>query len=501
MKYIIYARVSPHGGDYSERETSVPMQIDICKEYVKMRGGEVVKALSDEFFSGKDTNRPSFRELLSELESGNAEWDTLLVYKLSRMSRSKRDAEDIFCKLAEHGKGFACATEQWDFSTPVGRAMMSIMQAFNQLEREQTAENTRNKMISIAKNGMWPTGRPPFGYRRGKTGDNRLYPDPEKSELVKQMFHLYGRTDKPTGEIVSMCKGILSKQQFFHVLRDRTYLGMICYAGEEYSGQHEPLIDPDEFDRVQKRLPDPRTQTRPRAQKYPFLLAGLVFCSCGRHLTPATAKSGQFAYYQCTDSDCRIRVSAPKLENAVEQYLASINITPDIIEKARMFDDGNSEERRNKAVKELSLIASQKKKINAEKDRVFAMLMEPGLNQAVKTVVNQKIEEIEYRQTLLQGRSDFLNAELKKIEGSGEVLDSMISSLKTLADRFRRGTLEHYEKRSLVLTYINKIELHQDGVFEFVPMFPAGSTICEDWGGRPDLNRRPPGPQPGALTN
>ena len=51
MKYLIYARVSPRGSDF-EGETSIPMQINYCREYVKFHGGQVVGELSDEFFSG-----------------------------------------------------------------------------------------------------------------------------------------------------------------------------------------------------------------------------------------------------------------------------------------------------------------------------------------------------------------------------------------------------------------------------------------------------------------
>ena len=64
--------------------------------------------------------------------------------------------------------------------------MLSIFQAFNQFEREQTAENTRNRMISIAAAGGWPAGNPPFGYKRGAKHDNILKIDPRNSQIVKE---------------------------------------------------------------------------------------------------------------------------------------------------------------------------------------------------------------------------------------------------------------------------------------------------------------------------
>ena len=126
MKYLIYARVSPRGSDF-EGETSIPMQINYCREYVRFHGGEVAGILSDEFYSGKDTNRPAFRTILDELEAGSGDWDTLIVYKLSRMTRSLRDGADIFEKLFQHGRGFVSATENLDFSSPAGRAMPQMV--------------------------------------------------------------------------------------------------------------------------------------------------------------------------------------------------------------------------------------------------------------------------------------------------------------------------------------------------------------------------------------
>ncbi len=191
MKYLIYARVSPKGSDF-ERETTIDMQIKLCREHIESIGDEVVEILSDEFYSGKDTARPGLKQLLAELESGKADWDCVCVYKLSRLTRSLKDGAEIFDRFYRCGKGFLSITEKnLDFSTPSGRAMLGILQVFNQFEREQTAENTRNKMISIAAAGGCPYGTPPAGYRRGGKGDNTLYVDERKAESVKDIFTLY----------------------------------------------------------------------------------------------------------------------------------------------------------------------------------------------------------------------------------------------------------------------------------------------------------------------
>ena len=87
MKYLIYARVSERGSGF-EGQTTIPMQIKICEDYIRIMGGEVFDSRSDEFISGKNIeDRPAFRSIMEELRSGTAEWDAIIVYKFSRISR------------------------------------------------------------------------------------------------------------------------------------------------------------------------------------------------------------------------------------------------------------------------------------------------------------------------------------------------------------------------------------------------------------------------------
>ena len=111
MKFVIYARISPRGSGYdADNETSIPMQLQACRDYVRLHGGTVVGEYTDTFASGKDTNRPAFRELLAQLDSPDCPWDCIVCYKLSRFSRSRRDCENLFFMLTERGKSFASAT-------------------------------------------------------------------------------------------------------------------------------------------------------------------------------------------------------------------------------------------------------------------------------------------------------------------------------------------------------------------------------------------------------
>jgi DNA invertase Pin-like site-specific DNA recombinase len=148
------------------------------------------------------------------------------------MTRSLKDGANIFAELFRQGKGFVSATEKMDFSSPSGRAMLGMMQV-SSIRAEQTAENTRNKMMSIARAGLWPSGNPPYGYMRGEKKDNNLYIDPAKAEIVKDIFDMYAGQIFDS-DILHKYRSEVHQTQIFTMLRNETYLGYIIYADHKF---------------------------------------------------------------------------------------------------------------------------------------------------------------------------------------------------------------------------------------------------------------------------
>jgi hypothetical protein len=140
MTYLIYARVSPKGSTWASSESSIQMQIDACKSFLRGQSSQTVK---DEFYTAKDTNRPGLHKIISDLESGSADWDTLIVYKLDRLTRSLMDGGRIFQLLRDCNKGFVSVTENIDFSSPMGRAMLGIISNVNSLQNAPATRCTR----------------------------------------------------------------------------------------------------------------------------------------------------------------------------------------------------------------------------------------------------------------------------------------------------------------------------------------------------------------------
>lgn len=92
---------------------------------------------------------------LDRLETG----DVLTVWKPDRLGRNTRHVLDIIEDIRERGAGFRSLTEGLDTTGPVGTAMLTIMAAFAQLERDTMIERTGAGLAVDAANNRHG-GRP-----------------------------------------------------------------------------------------------------------------------------------------------------------------------------------------------------------------------------------------------------------------------------------------------------------------------------------------------------
>lgn len=479
MKYLIYARVSPKGSSWDGTETSIQMQIDYCREYIKFHGGEVFAVITDEFYSGKDTARPGFSQIMEQLRAGNAGWDTLIVYKLSRMSRNLRDGAEIFATLFEQGKGFISATEHLDFSTPSGRAMLGVMQVFNQFEREQTAENIRNKMVSIAARGMWPTGNPPFGYKRGARKDNKLYIDPRKAQIVKDIFEMYATEKYNTVDILNKYRGTIGKSSLFTMLRNRTYLGKIIYAGHEFEGQHDAIVPESLFNIVQSLIPENPKSSRPKAQKYSYLLTGLLKCHCGCSMSPASAKGGRYHYYVCGDIACKTRVKAEKIEDAVLDQLEKYRSDDALLDRMERKLIKAKEEFLSHARPEMEEAISARREATLERDKIYKVILSMNaLNDA--GFLNDKLNYLTKEINRLTAKIEMLGEQTKDTSVYDDIqqeLYVMRNTAKLLTEA--RTHNDRIGLRKIILTHIARIENIGENHYRIEPS--ASSSKCKEW--------------------
>lgn len=195
MQAAIYSRKSKFTG----KGESIENQVQFCKEYCLSHSIEIYNVYEDEGFSGGNVKRPEYQQMLKDAK--NKKFNILICYRLDRISRNISNFSNLITELDELNINFVSIREQFDTSTPLGRAMMYISSVFAQFERETIAERIKDNMHQLARNGRWLGGKCPIGFkseqvkfmdRDGKERRmNILSPVSEELKTVKLLFDKY----------------------------------------------------------------------------------------------------------------------------------------------------------------------------------------------------------------------------------------------------------------------------------------------------------------------
>lgn len=486
--YMLYARVSPKGSDWSAEETSISMQISEMQSYI-LHKDPAAKFLiqQDEFRSGKDLNRPGLQSVIADLQSGCCQWSTLVVWALDRLSRSLADAVPLIEQLRDAGCGFICVRQDY-LSTQGAMARFTLNQTIliAQLEREMTSERVKAKMVHIAEQGKYPAGKLPLGYRRKEGKKNEIEPDPATAPTVKAIFAAYLSGLETVVQIRKRYADNIDRNQFYRILKNRLYVGEIEYDGKIYPGKHEPIIDRETFDKVQKMIVHTRTAPRPRRQKYEYLLQGLVTCHCGRKMTPysVTKKNGKrFFYYKCQDTlNCKKAINAEKLDRDVIDSIRDLILDPEYIaDRLEAWKEHRRQQiaANDKRLQESSARIAEQEKELANIERLFLSGIVTSENAAYW---NGKLSEI--RHALEQSRSDHavLEQSLSEIPTPEISIEDILKQLQQWSDE-----LDHADnfatKRNLALMVVDQITFDATGEINMSLVM----TKCYKWRSEWDL--------------
>ena len=348
MLIAIYSRKSKWTG----KGESVENQLIMCREYIHtfIEGGKDAEIIEyeDEGFSGKNTKRPQFQQMLSDMQTRH--FDYLVCYKLDRLGRNLADLATLMENLQKKHTSFVSIKEKFDTSTPIGKAMLYFSGVLAQMEREQIAERVRDNMIMLARSGRWLGGNTPLGFESQKMEKETvsakkktfycLTQNPEEigivrfiftyfleqQSLTKVMRYLMTNKIKTRGEkdfSITTIRDILTNpvycradedaHNYFYELGcqvciDKEELdnesGLMGYAKTSSSnyknqaasyeawiiskGKHRGIISGHDFVRIQQMLADNKEkgETFRRGRNNVALLSGLLYCSCGNLMRP-----------------------------------------------------------------------------------------------------------------------------------------------------------------------------------------------------------------------
>lgn len=162
-QFVIYSRKSKFTG----KGESIENQVEMCRKYIathySQEEADAALVYEDEGFSGGNLERPQFKKMMRE--SRKQQFAAIVVYRLDRISRNIGDFAKLIEDMSDRNIDFVSIKEQFDTTSPMGRAMMYIASVFSQLERETIAERIRDNMHELAKTGRWLGGNTPLGYQ------------------------------------------------------------------------------------------------------------------------------------------------------------------------------------------------------------------------------------------------------------------------------------------------------------------------------------------------
>jgi site-specific DNA recombinase len=336
VRCAIYTRVSTDSG-LDQEFNSLDAQYDAAAAYIRSQAHAhwtmVRTRYDDGGFSGGSTDRPALQQLMADIKAGRV--NVIVVYKVDRLTRSLAD----FAKLVElfdaHGVSFVSVTQQFNTTTSMGRLTLNVLLSFAQFEREVTSERIRDKVAASKRKGLWVGGMVPLGY---ELKDRKLFLVEKEAALVRAIFRRYLELGSVNRLVIDLKeKNFLTKVRrlstgavsggipftqgpLFYMLRNRFYVGEVCFKNEILPGSQPALMDRALFDAVQTKLTEQWSHRTVTRTKSAALLAGVLFDDAGHRMvaTHATKNRVRYRYY----------ISEPHLRGPSKSPLGSVSRVP-----------------------------------------------------------------------------------------------------------------------------------------------------------------------------
>ena len=336
----LYLRLSKEDGEAGE-SSSISNQRSLLRQYAANKQIPIYGEYVDDGFSGMHFDRPSFQQMLCDIEQGYVH--TVLTKDLSRLGRDYIQTGYYLEKyFPEHRVRYISLLDQID-SGEEG-AYGSDVTPFRAVVNDMYAKDISKKIKSVKRDkqqrGLFIGGKAPYGYRMSKTEKNKITVDEPAAEVVRRIFALAAE-GKTSSEIARWLnarhiptplqyaglqpaatwenyRGTWQAERISFILKNEVYIGNMVQGRvqkasykskkilkkpmEQWTvveGTHEAVIDRKTFYTVQRIL---QQRTKTRVRKYDYLLKGLIVCqNCGTKISavPRKLKEGETLYLAC----------------------------------------------------------------------------------------------------------------------------------------------------------------------------------------------------------
>ena len=309
MNVVIYARFSSH----SQTEQSIEGQLKVCNEYAAANNYVVVGEYIDRAQSGTTDNRTEFQRMIADSERHT--FEGVLVYQLDRFARNRYDSAINKAKLKKNGVRVLSAKENISDDAS-GILVEGVLESMAEYYSVELSQKIHRGMQINAQKCLSNGSNPGLGYK--VDSERRFYVDEDEAKIVREIFHRYasGETvadiirDLNSRRITTSLGREFNKNSLHRLLRNRRYIGMYIYKGEETPGGMPQIVDDGLFERVQNILDRNKAAPARSRGKQEYLLTTKLFCGhCKEMMTgyTGTGKHGnKYHYYICNGAKKKV---------------------------------------------------------------------------------------------------------------------------------------------------------------------------------------------------
>lgn len=467
----------------TQNQSSTIGQLRAIKKYCEKNNIELIDTYIDEAQSGTNMNRKNFQKLMADAPT--ALWDTVVVYNMSRLSRSVKDTLIIKEEFKKMGKKILSVIENQD-DTPEGDFFNLITYGMNELFVKQFKRDSWRGLLVNANECKVHGGVPPLGYAVGK--DKKYVIDEAEAEIVRIIFKMtvQGYSYRDIANYLNN-NGYTNRGKPFRVfftdtLRNEKYAGVYVWNLREckerlgtktnrkvkpqeevirIEGGMPQIIDKETFDKVQQIMNARKKHYKHRGPKNKYLLSKLLVCGkCCKAYSGGYTWSGSGQnyrrYYRCINKQCKNKeINMDHLDKYVKQLLEKMVLNSNAVYVYQEFINSYQAIRKRSLDKKIRIIEEKKEKLK-EESILLANQLQESLDE----------DYVELTRLIGKNTSDrtMLSSEEYKLK---EELHTVIKLTKEKILQILRNEKRKIQTmgfKDIVCNVVHKIEMNEDRV-------------------------------------
>ena len=492
IRVSFYTRIST---DEDHQKYSLGAQTERLEAFCKAQwGGDwQLHRVYRDTESGTHMNRPGLEEMLFDAEAGA--FDTLLVFRVDRLSRKVRELALMVDELTKYGVVMKSTSEPFDTANAAGKMMLQMLGVFAEFEHATIVERTKVGMEKKAKGGNFVGGYVPYGFRLDP--EKGLVVHEEEAFIVRKMFKMYALGKEGASAICNQLNGAghrnrngrkWGRRVVLYMLRNPVYLGKIRWREVLYEGHHDSLVSEVLFQKANDVLQERHDGLKGRQWHNgdERLLTGIIRCArCKSHMFGGGCqrRGVHIPYYVCSrrfnHHDCQQDyVRAELLEAAVTQDIKAMFRDEQFM--ARIRAEANEQLGAEKPIleREIAQVEAQAAKTQAAMDRYFEAF-EAGTLQA--ELCNEKVRDLRARLEELETEKRDLEARRERLELPAvdrEMLGAIVQNFEQVLAEGPGAKRKH-----LLHRLVKKVLVHDRRTVEvwYALPNPHGVEHCNNW--------------------